>query len=83
MRKTKTPGDKSWTLTLAQYCDEFRKRGIAMDNKRLSDGIKAGLYPGRVACVGPTGRTTFEVWRVEVDAFFRAMDPNRKEDEPA
>lgn len=65
----------SYTMTLDQYCEAFRAVGIPMDKKRLSEGIKAGIYPGRVVSVSPTGRTTFEIWRKDVNAFFAERKP--------
>lgn len=67
--------DTSYTLTLEQCLGLFRERGISMDKKRLSEGIKAGIYPGRVVSVGPTGRTCFEIWRVDVVAFLDSKCP--------
>lgn len=70
------PQEKSYTLTLAQCTELFRSVGIRMDNKRLADGIRAGIYPGRVISVGPTGRTCFEIWRKDVEAFLRDRRPD-------
>jgi hypothetical protein len=68
-------GGKSYTLTLAQCLGLFRSVGIPMDKKRLSEGIKAGVYPGRIVSIGPTGRTCFEIWRKDVEAFLEERKP--------
>lgn len=79
--KAKKPADgRSYTLTLSEYLEVFRAYGIPMDKKRLSEGIKAGLYPGRVVNIGPTGRTSFEIWRKDVEAF---LEERRPADKPA
>lgn len=72
---SRTTNSGQYTLTLEQYVGLFRERGIPMDKKRLSDGIKAGFYPGRVVSEGPTGRTTFEIWRVDAVAFLDSKKP--------
>lgn len=76
MKAKRPPEGKSYTLTLAQCTELFRSVGIKMDNKRLADGIRAGIYPGRVISVGPTGRTTFEIWRKDMEAFLRDRCPD-------
>lgn len=77
------PTGKSYTMTLDQVVEEFRMVGIKTDKKRISDGIKSGIYPfGRIISVGPTGRCCFEIWRKDLEAFLDAMNPN-KEDVPA
>lgn len=75
MRAQKPADGRSYTLTLNQCLDLFRSVGIPMDKKRLSDGIKAGIYPGRIISVGPTGRTCFEIWRKDVEAFLEERKP--------
>ena len=77
--KAKKPADgRSYTLTLGQCLEMFRAYGIPMDKKRLSEGIKAGHYPGRIISVGPTGRTCFEIWRKDVEAFLEDRRPTGK-----
>jgi hypothetical protein len=76
MKAKKPANGRSFTLTLEQCLDIFRSYGIPMDKKRLSEGIKAGVYPGRVLSVGPTGRTSFEIWRKDVEAFLADRAPS-------
>lgn len=71
----KRANDGTYTLTLDQCCALFRERGIPMDKKRLSDGIRAGAYPGRIISQSTAGRTTFEIWRVDVVAFLDSKKP--------
>lgn len=57
-------------MTLNDVANEFRKRGISIDNKVLSDGIVDGTYPiGRLVSESSTGRRRFEIWRKDVLAF--------------
>ena len=72
---TPSADDNSYTLTLAQCVRLFQSVGIPMDNKKLSDGIKAGIYPGRILNVGASGRCTFEIWRCDVEAFLQERKP--------
>lgn len=68
-------GGNSYTLTLKQCVELFQSVGIPMDNKKLSEGIKAGIYPGRILNVGATGRHSFEIWRCDVEAFLQEKKP--------
>lgn len=65
------------TLTLEECAELFRSRGIPMDKKRLSDGIKSGHYPGRVINISPTGRAKLEIWTIDVLAFLEARTPSQ------
>ena len=76
MRKKAPPADdNSYTLTLKQCVEMFQAVGIPMDKKRLSEGIKAGIYPGRILNVGASGRHSFEIWRCDVEAFLQEKKP--------
>lgn len=77
MRAKQLPNGQSYTLTLAQCTEMFRSVGIKMDNKRLADGIRAGVYPGRIVAIGSTGRTTFEIWRKDMEAFLQDRCPTK------
>lgn len=71
---------ESPTMTLAQVCDELRKRGIPCSNKTVGDNIANGVYPfGRLSSVGPGGGRRFEIWRKEFNRWLaeqcRADDP--------
>lgn len=64
------------TMTLEDVCRLFRSYGIPMEIMRLADGIEAGVYPfGRIVKKSSTGRRTFEIWRVDVEAFLRSKMP--------
>lgn len=66
---------KRYTLNLEECCALFRERGIPMDKRRLADGIKKGVYPGRVFNTGKTGRASYEIWTVDVIAFLDSKRP--------
>lgn len=58
-------------LTLNETAALFREYGIAIDQRRIADGIVDGSYPfGRLVGESEhTGRRTFEIWRKDVVAF--------------
>ena len=65
------------TLSTNETCDLLRKSGIPMDVHRLCDGIADGYYPfGRLVRTSPNGRRTFEIYRVDVEAFIKSKTPN-------
>lgn len=67
---------KRYTLNLEECCALFRARGIPMDKRRLADGIKKGVYPGRVVNIGQkTGRASYEIWTKDVIAFLDSKCP--------
>lgn len=60
------------TMTIQDVAKLFRDYGIPIELRRLSDGIASGDYPfGRVVRTSPNGRRTFEIWRVDVEAFLQ------------
>ena len=60
------------TMTIAEVMDEMRKVGIQCSQRSVSSGIAMGAYPfGRVTNIGPTGRRTVEIFRVD---FFAWLD---------
>lgn len=64
------------TMTIEDVCKLFRSYGIPAESMRMSDDIASGIYPfGRVVKVSPTGRRTFEIWRVDVEAFLKTKMP--------
>ena len=64
------------TMTLEEVCRLFRSYGVPMELGRLADDIAAGVYPfGRVVKTSATGRRTFEIWRVDVEAFIKSKTP--------
>lgn len=64
------------TMTLNDVCQLFRSYGIPMELGRLADDIANGIYPfGRVIKTSPTGRRSFEIWRVDVEAFIESKKP--------
>lgn len=67
------------TMTIGDVAQLFRSYGIPMELGRLADDIASGAYPfGRVVRVSAGGRRTFEIWRVDVEAFLKSKMP--KED---
>lgn len=64
------------TMTVNDVAKLFRSYGIPIELGRLADDIASGEYPfGRVVKTSPTGRRTFEIWRVDVEAFLRSKTP--------
>lgn len=64
------------TMTIQDVAKLFREFGIPIELRRLSDDIASGIYPfGRVVKTSPNGRRTFEIWRVDVEAFLRSKIP--------
>ncbi len=62
-------------LTLNETAALFREYGVAIDQRRIADGIVDGSYPfGRlVGESGHTGRRTFEIWRKDVVAYLTEL----------
>ena len=68
------------TMTIGDVAKLFRSFGIPIEVRRLADDIASGLYPfGRVVKTSPNGRRTFEIWRVDVDAFLQSKMPKEAE----
>ena len=64
------------TMTIQDVAKLFREYGIPIELRRLSDDIASGAYPfGRVVKTSPNGRRTFEIWRVDVEAFLHSKIP--------
>lgn len=64
------------TMTIQDVAKLFREYGIPIELGRLADDIASGAYPfGRVVRTSATGRRTFEIWRVDVEAFLRSKTP--------
>jgi len=64
------------TMTIEDVCKLFRSYGIPAESMRMADDIASGIYPfGRLVKVSPTGRRTFEIWRVDVEAFLKTRMP--------
>ena len=67
------------TMTINDVARLFRSYGIPMELGRLADGIASGAYPfGRVVRVSAGGRRTFEIWRVDVEAFLNSKIPKEE-----
>lgn len=65
------------TMTIQDVAHLFREYGIPIELRRLADGIASGVYPfGRVVRTSANGRRTFEIWRVDVEAFLRSKIPS-------
>lgn len=64
------------SMTILDVAKLFREYGIPMECGRLADDIASGAYPfGRVVKTSETGRRTFEIWRVDVEAFLHSKMP--------
>lgn len=65
------------TMTIGDVAALFRSYGIPIELGRLADDIASGAYPfGRVVRVSASGRRTFEIWRVDVEAFLQSKIPS-------
>lgn len=64
------------TMTIDDVCKAMRAAGIPCSKDRVSAGLKTGCYPfGRIVNVGPTHRHTFEIYRVDFEAWLRTKIP--------
>lgn len=64
------------TMTLEDVAKELRAVGIPTHLGRLADSIADGTYPfGRVVKVSPTGRRTFEIFRVDFQRWLDSIIP--------
>lgn len=64
---------KKMVLSVTECAAEMRKHGIPCSTRNIGDAIANGIYPfGRVKCEGATGRRTFEIWRVDFEAWLRS-----------
>ena len=64
------------TMTINDVAKLFRSYGVPIELGRLADDIASGAYPfGRVVRISPNGRRTFEIWRVDVEAFLKSKMP--------
>lgn len=61
------------TMTVCEVMTEMRRHGIHCNQNTVSDGIAMGVYPfGRVSNIGPTGRKTLEIFRVDFYAWLES-----------
>lgn len=64
------------TMTLMDVYYAMREAGIPNTPVRISAGIASGAYPfGRVINTGETGRRTFEIFRVDFEAWLKTKTP--------
>ena len=64
------------TMTLQDVYHAMREAGISCCPKSISAGISCGAYPfGRVVATGETGRKTFEIFRVDFEAWLSTKMP--------
>lgn len=64
------------TMTINDVAGLFRSYGIPIEPGRLANDIASGAYPfGRVVKTSAAGRRTFEIWRVDVEAFLKSKIP--------
>lgn len=67
------------TMTLLDVYHAMRAVGIRNSPARISAGITSGAYPfGRVVSTGETGRKTFEIYRVDFDAWLQKVIPKEE-----
>ena len=67
------------TMTLSDVYHAMRAVGIRNSPARISAGITSGAYPfGRVVSTGETGRKTFEIYRVDLDAWLQKVIPKEE-----
>lgn len=67
------------TMTLSDVYHAMRAVGIRNSPARISAGITSGAYPfGRVVSTGETGRKTFEIYRVDFDAWLQKVIPKEE-----
>lgn len=70
---------KKLTMTLLEVYYAMREVGIRTSPKLIAAGIKSGAYPfGRVVSVGPTGKCTFEIFRVDFYAWLETKMPKEE-----
>ena len=64
------------TMTINDVYIAMRAAGISTSPTRISAGIASGLYPfGHVVGVGPTGRRTVEIFKVDFYAWLESKIP--------
>lgn len=64
------------TMTLMDVYHAMRDAGIPCTPMRISAGIESGAYPfGRVVNIGETGRRTFEIYKVDFNAWLQTRIP--------
>lgn len=67
------------TMTLSDVYHAMRAVGIRNSPARISAGITSGAHPfGRVVSTGETGRKTFEIYRVDFDAWLQKVIPKEE-----
>lgn len=55
-------------MTLNEVLAQMRKRGMAMGQETLSNGIADGTFPfGKVVSIGKTGRRNFLILRADFE----------------
>ena len=69
------------TMTVLDVYYAMREAGIPTSPTRISAGIVSGAYPfGRVIGEGETGRKTFEIFRVDFEAWLESKTPASQRD---
>lgn len=64
---------KRAVLSLTECATEMRRHGIPCNSRDIGNAIESGVYPfGRVKREGKTGRRTFEIWRVDFEAWLKS-----------
>ncbi len=64
------------TMTINDVYLAMREAGIPSSPRWIAAGIESGAYPfGRVVCVGPTGRRTVEIFKVDFYAWLESKTP--------
>ena len=64
------------TMTINEVYLAMREAGIPSNLRSISAGIASGAYPfGRVVNVGPTGRRTVQIFKVDFYAWLESKIP--------
>lgn len=62
----------SITMGIKDVAARLREAGMRASERSVSDGIVSGAYPfGRVVRVNPSGRHTFQIFRVDFEAWLK------------
>ena len=70
----------SYTLTMTELYQEFRKIGIKSSPKAIGKMIQNGLLPfAKVINIGETGRCTYLIYRVDFERWVEEMKPKAAE----
>ncbi len=57
------------TLTLAEAASRLRLAGLKISKETLGEGLKQGVYPFGVGITNERGRTVFQIFNRQLDAW--------------